>query len=745
MKALLFLLVLFVFTNSFAQNKTLDSLNNSIAKSTSDTQRINRTIGKINYLFNNDLDASLNLCISTLKEAEKINYIKGVANIKVRIAGIYCFKGDYDSAKANLDTAELIYNKIKDSFGLSDMYSIYAMMYSMQNKFDSAIPFYDKAINLAKLSNNQKVLGSALQNEAISYMQQSNFPKALESFQQAMNVHEQIHDEKGLAYIYLNMGITYVNLNESEKGVELFHKAIDLAKKLNLKNVLAYSYANLATSYANLKNYEQEYNYSMEAAKLANQMGDKGIEASSLSRGASALADMGKMDEAEKMCRRAIMIANESKQPLNIFQANSDMGYILQLRKKYVDAIPYLEKSVSLVTEADLYNSDAERAYSNLSICYEKTGNYEKALSNYKIASKIADSIKSKENVKKSTELSLNYEFEKKQQAERAEQQKKDEVTKTKQTAMIIGLAFLLIAAIIAFKGYKNKQHANTLLKSQKKQIEDTLTELKNTQAQLIQSEKMASLGELTAGIAHEIQNPLNFVNNFSEINKELLEELKEEADKGNTAEVKNLATDVIANEEKILHHGKRADAIVKSMLQHSRKSSGQKEPTDINALCDEYLRLSYHGLRAKDKSFNAKFETDFDPSVGRINIVAQDMGRVILNLVNNAFYSVNEKQKQNIQGYEPVVNLSTRLDSGEKEKGKHSVVIQVKDNGNGIPKDIIKKIFQPFYTTKPTGLGTGLGLSLSYDIITKEHGGKIKVESNENEGCIFTINLPIT
>jgi C4-dicarboxylate-specific signal transduction histidine kinase len=277
-------------------------------------------------------------------------------------------------------------------------------------------------------------------------------------------------------------------------------------------------------------------------------------------------------------------------------------------------------------------------------------------------------------------------------------------------------------------------------LTKQKEELLHTLEELQATQAQLIQSEKMASLGELTAGIAHEIQNPLNFVNNFSDVNKEMLEELKVERLKPNAERdeslLDDLINDVIANEEKINHHGKRADAIVKGMLQHSRKSSGQKEPTDINALADEYLRLSYHGLRAKDKSFNATIETDFDKSIGKINVIPQEIGRVLLNLFNNAFYAVNEQNSKNLISYEPKVSVTTK-------KSENSVYITVRDNGNGIPQKIIDKIFQPFFTTKPTGEGTGLGLSLSYDII-KAHGGEIKVESEEGEGSEFLIELPI-
>jgi len=292
----------------------------------------------------------------------------------------------------------------------------------------------------------------------------------------------------------------------------------------------------------------------------------------------------------------------------------------------------------------------------------------------------------------------------------------------------------------LAYSRFKDLTQArNDLikLKEEKKRAEDALTDLQAAQKQLIQAEKMASLGELTAGIAHEIQNPLNFVNNFSDVSNELLEEMKAELEKGNAVEAKAIAVDVKENLEKILHHGKRADAIVKGMLQHSRNSSGQKELTDINVLAEEYLRLAYHGLRAKDKFFNAKFETNLDPSISKINIVPQEIGRVILNLINNSFYAVSERKKNTGNGYEPYVSVTTK-------KINNRVEIKVKDNGNGIPQKVLDKIFQPFFTTKPTGQGTGLGLSLSYDIITKGHDGEIKVETKEGEGSEFIISLPV-
>jgi signal transduction histidine kinase len=301
----------------------------------------------------------------------------------------------------------------------------------------------------------------------------------------------------------------------------------------------------------------------------------------------------------------------------------------------------------------------------------------------------------------------------------------------------------------------KEKQH---LLANQNEILEKQVTErtaelnqsletLKATQTQLIQSEKLASLGELTAGIAHEIQNPLNFVNNFSEISVDLVNDLKEEIEKPEQDKeyISELFNDLTQNQQKINHHGKRAASIVTGMLQHSQASSDKKEPTDINALADEYLRLSYHGLRAKDSGFNAKIITDFDPTIGKVNVVPQDIGRVLLNLINNAFYAVNERMKHQLPesfklsgSYEPTVAIST-------QKIDNQIVIKIKDNGTGIPETVKSKIFQPFFTTKPTGQGTGLGLSLSYDIVTKGHGGALEVDTKEGEGTEFVIHLNLT
>jgi two-component system NtrC family sensor kinase len=413
------------------------------------------------------------------------------------------------------------------------------------------------------------------------------------------------------------------------------------------------------------------------------------------------------------------------------FQRNQQQDSCVVYAKKAIDAVQnsvflYLSmKPAKLLTEI-----------------YE-TNNADSTLKYLRIYRTANDSLF---NTRNNQQLQLMT-FEEDQRQQELAAAKEKFAFKIKQNIMLGGLGTFLLLALILFRNNKQKQKANALLHRQKEEIQTTLSKLKSTQVQLVQSEKMASLGELTAGIAHEIQNPLNFVNNFSEVNAELIDELQHELKTGNTAEAITISNHIKDNEEKINHHGKRADAIVKGMLQHSRSSSGVKEPTDINALADEYFRLAYHGLRAKDKSFNATMKTDYDESIGLVNIIPQDIGRVILNLITNAFYAVSTLAPKSPKGdlpYVPTVNVSTKLvKSPLGDLGVNHVEISVSDNGPGIPQTILDKIFQPFFTTKPTGQGTGLGLSLSYDIV-KAHGGELKVQTIEGEGSDFIIVLPL-
>ena len=377
-------------------------------------------------------------------------------------------------------------------------------------------------------------------------------------------------------------------------------------------------------------------------------------------------------------------------------------------------------------------------ASSLLANIYKSTGNTDSAFKYQEVLLTTKDSLFSQEKVKQLQNVAFDEQL---HQQERAIE--KDKLNnRIKLYTLLAALALFITIGIALWKNNRSKQKANALLDSKNKQVESTLKELRSTQAQLIQREKMASLGELTAGIAHEIQNPLNFVNNFSELNGELISELKNELREGNMQSVAEITGDIELNLGKINHHGKRAEAIVKGMLEHSLGSSGTKEPTDINRLVEEYLRLAYNSYRTKEAQHanvpvEIKFQSDYDGSIGQIKLVAADIGRVVLNIAGNAFYAVAARQRSATNAYEPTISIATK-------KLNNSIEIKISDNGTGIPETILHKIFQPFFTTKPTGRGTGLGLSLSYEII-KAHGGEIKADSTEGSGTTFTIQLPVT
>ena len=376
-------------------------------------------------------------------------------------------------------------------------------------------------------------------------------------------------------------------------------------------------------------------------------------------------------------------------------------------------------------------------AYELLYRAYQLLGQQDSTLKYLNLAFTSSDSI-SRARILNLTQYQ-NLTFNEQRRLQDLEQEKILTQNKIRVYALIIGLGVFLLIAIILYRNSRQKQKANTIL-------QETLSNLRSTQTQLIHAEKMASLGELTAGIAHEIQNPLNFVNNFSDVSVDLIEEMNEELKAGNAEDAKAIGEDLKQNLEKISHHGKRASGIVKGMLEHSRAGDGEKELTDLNDMADEYLRLAYHGLRAKDKSFNASYKTDLDENLPRIKVVPQDISRVLLNLINNAFYACADRSRSTVsikstdmsnKTYVPTVIVSTT-------KLENKIQISIKDNGSGIPQDHLDKIFLPFFTTKPTGQGTGLGLSMSYDIITKGYNGELLVTTKNGEGSEFIIVLPI-
>ena len=759
MKYVFFLPIVLLCCSTFAQTRVLDSLNLLLKKSDTDTGRINLRNTIATRMLEVNIDSGILYAKEIIINAKALSYVKGQASAHRLLAIGLCRKSDFESAREEIKVSENLFQSLSDSAGLSKVYATYGFMYGMMSKYDSSIYFYKKNIRYTERQSDKTDVNNAYQNLAVSYQMQSDFRQAIFYQNKALRNAEATHNNNSLSYIYLNMGILYENMDDPEKTEELYLKSIECAKLAGVRIVELYAYSNLSAMYAKLKNQTAAYRFAIKSVELGRQLGDSAIIASSLSKAAISLAEQNQFTEAERLNGEAMMIANIAGQPLNKFQTLVGEGYIKKLQKNYTVAIVFYGRGFPFMEKSDLYNPETADAYKNFSQCYEATGSYEKALTYFKKAALITDSVTSRENVRKATELSMNYDFEKKEQAQLVEKQKQDSANTVRQVFLLAFMLVFITLSVVSLIAYRNKQKANALLSKQKNELENALSELKATQAQLIQSEKMASLGELTAGIAHEIQNPLNFVNNFAEVNSELIEEFKSEIVKNNSerdAQTESeILNDIAQNLTRIAFHGRRADSIVKGMLQHSRKNTGQKEPTDLNALCDEFLRLSYHGLRAKDKSFNADFKTSFDETIGKINIVPQNISRVLLNLFNNAFYAVNEKKK-NYQSaaesdYKPLVMVTTRrIKSSQTEAAKSppsgdggAVEIIVKDNGSGISQAVIDKIFQPFFTTKPTGQGTGLGLSMSYDIITKEHGGTIDVQSEENNFTAFIITIP--
>ena len=578
-----------------------------------------------------------------------------------------------------------------------------------------------KLLDAARKNNDIFCESAALSAAAQAYRLTGNYVKALEWHRQALAVAEKSGNKILIGFAVNQMGHIYKDRLENEKALDLYYEAQKDLREGGREDIW-YPIMNIGVVYYNMGNNDSSLHYSYEALRIMDQSRGTGNQSGIFSNLAGTYSRMKMPDSARKYFTLALNLANRTQSPRYLNITYIALAEHFNRQAQQDSAAIYFKKALEIVKGTEMSNMVLKPAlklteyYQNINS--DSTVKYWKV---YTVANDSINSLRANQQIQMLT-------FEEEQRKRDIELAESAYRNRVRTRLLLGGLAVFLLAAIVLYRNNRQKQKSNSML-------EKTVAELKATQSQLIQSEKMASLGELTAGIAHEIQNPLNFVNNFSEVNKELITELLEEAAKGNTDEVVNIAQDIRDNSEKINHHGKRADAIVKGMLQHSRAGSGEKEPTDINALCDEYLRLAYHGLRAKDKAFNARFETAFDASIGKVNILPQDMGRVILNLINNAFYTVTERKKQGEAGYEPQVKVST-------QKTGNKVLISVSDNGTGIPDAIREKIFQPFYTTKPTGQGTGLGLSLSYDIV-KAHGGEIKLETKDKTGTTFIIQLP--
>jgi two-component system, NtrC family, sensor kinase len=558
-------------------------------------------------------------------------------------------------------------------------------------------------------------------NGAIALSEQRSDSLAVIMGLKGLHLIEKANDKTWLRRVFSSLGEIYQNIGEPAISLDYNKRALAIGDS----EISPIFIASIGACFYDLKQYDSALYYLHKVDPTFETSPGNPWPYPDTYLG-NTYSKKGDYLKAISFFQSAIRKSKQSKLTQDLSLAYTGLSNAFKALGKLDSGIAYAGMALHIADEYSFPSLSLD-ASNLLSSLYESKGLVDSAFRYQKISLTLRDTLFNKERIQQVQNFTFSERFRQQDLA----REKTEYRNKIKLYVLLSGLALMILFSVYLVRNSRQKQKANLVLGK-------TLSTLKATQSQLIHAEKMASLGELSAGIAHEIQNPLNFVNNFSEVSNELISEMVGQADKGNLQEVKSMAQDVQQNLDKILHHGKRADAIVKGMLQHSRSSSGKKEPTDINALADEYLRLAYQGFRAKDKSFNAVpiaigIKTNFDPTVGKINVVPQEMGRVMLNLINNAFYAVHEKKKKLGDSYQPIVTVSSFRNGSNVE-------IRVSDNGDGIPEKIRDKIFQPFFTTKPTGEGTGLGLSLAYDIVTKGHGGDLTVETKEGIGSEFLV-----
>jgi two-component system NtrC family sensor kinase len=645
--------------------------------------------------------------------------------------------------RKQIDSLKLVISKAvtdTDKYNaLHDLGALYVQSYP-----DSAIMFNQQAYLLAKKNNWAKNQARQLANIASDYKQMGDYATTMQYYFKSLRIDERFNFQVLIIITNENIGVTYLQKDDYPKSLTYSMLALkqlqdytrDRQWEARYKTVKPSLLDNIGAAYLALHKLDSAKYYLDAAYKSERELNDIDVIGVIQSNLGDLEGLKGNTKGALQYYRQVLVSSKAVDDAEGLSATYLSIAKLYHKNKLPDSALYYGQKALDAANIGN-FKQDALNADKVLYQYYDEAHNLPQAFKYFKLTTAIKDSLYSQDKIKQLLTIDFN-EQQRQQELQVAQAEAQKEAQNRLRTYLFSGgLGVLLLLSLIFWLNGRQRQKANKLLHRQKEDIEKAMAQLKLTQNQLIQSEKMASLGELTAGIAHEIQNPLNFVNNFSEVNKELMVELRDELDKGDTEEAKAISLDVIQNLDKIIHHGKRADFIVKGMLQHSRSGSGERQLTQINTLSEEFFKLSYQGLRAKDKSFNSEMATHFDPNLPKANIVQQDMGRVLLNLFNNAFYAVNEKKKTADEDYKPEVTLTTSTENG-------SLLIGVKDNGVGIPDAIKEKILQPFFTTKPTGEGTGLGLSLSYDIVVKGHGGKIEIESKEGEGSEFVIRLPL-
>ncbi len=650
------------------------------------------------------------------------------------------------------DSLEKILRNSNNEFSNINTYRELGFSY-YESKRDSALFYFEKSLLLAKKGNWKLCEADASISIGFISYTQGNYPRALQFILQAKKIAEDPESEKGawpasrkyditsrvarlsvlsrclnhLASLY---GFTGNFMDYKDLELFYFREAMKIANSLNDKFLLSNITSNIGRHYYFANMPDSVFYYDSISLVCIKESGYTRYLGSLFVALGNTYAKKKNYELAKENYNQSIAASKDIKNLRSLADGYLALSNMFRLLGE-ADSSIYFGKMALETYRATSIPSGMADSYVSVSGTYQFIKKIDSAFKYQGLAMKSREELSAEDKIKQFQ----NMNFDERLRVQQLEEGKNQLQNRIRIYSLLAAIGVFMLIAFILLRNNHGRKKANNILRKQKTELQQTLTELKSAQVQLIQSEKMASLGELTAGIAHEIQNPLNFVNNFSELSKELFDEMKEEFNKGKKDQGFAIAADIKQNLEKINHHGKRADAIIKGMLQHSQSGSGVKEPTDINALADEYMRLAYHGLRAKDKTFNATLKTDFGETISYINIIPQDIGRVLLNLYNNAFYAVSLKLKLSTEGYEPTVTVSTKKVNGDME-------ISIADNGNGIPKKILDKVFQPFFTTKPTGQGTGLGLSLSYDIV-KAHGGSLTAESIENEGTVFIIHLP--
>jgi two-component system, NtrC family, sensor kinase len=687
----------------------------------------------VRAILETDIQAAEDTLMAGLNLLQETNILEKAA-IYSELGSIYERKGQNDEALQFSKKALELYKTSGDK--KSYLYQLINMglVLRVKGNYGESLEYLMESLKIGRQVNDSTAIVESLLAMGFVYAFVEKWDDALKSQQEALAIYQQANNQWGIARIHNDMGVTYELAGILDSSMVHHQAALAIRLKFNDNYNTFASYLYIGDIHAKQGNIKRAIEYYEKGLPFGDQIGYKIAVVDANLRLGDYYLQLSEINNSMEKYEIALQKSREIGDLTGESRANMGLAGIAMINGEYAKANEILKLAEKTVPKSNLQIRKV--IYKEIAETYFKLGDHKNAYLNSLNYSKMKDSVQSAENISKITQLTNIMEFEnemalKKESNEKLMAIKQEQINRERMTRNIFlaGMLIAVVLVVITFIRFIEKKKLN-------KRLNETLRNLQAAQNQLILTEKMASLGELTAGIAHEIQNPLNFVNNFSEVNMELIAELKEELEAGNLEDIKAIADDIAINEEKILQHGKRADSIVKGMLQHSRISNGQKELTDINSLCDEYLRLSYHGLRAKDKSFNADFQTDFDPTLPKISIIPQDIGRVLLNLINNAFYTVNERSKKGETGYVPTVSITTQLTAYSQ------LLIAVKDNGNGIPEEIKNKIFQPFFTTKPTGEGTGLGLSLSYDIV-KAHGGELKAESDIGEGTRFFITLP--